>query len=164
MPQQELEMILTRQLASYLAIPIGIMDPQGTLLFYNEPVERILGVRFEGTGEMSAAEWASLFMPKGEPDVPLEPEALPHMIALTEQRLAYGRFWIEGLDQAIPVKVCCLGIARQLITALRRFPGMDFVVPISVKLVAFDSTCSQLLVRDFDARLVGLFIEPSVDF
>ena len=56
MPQQELEMILARQLASYLAIPIGIMDLQGTLLFYNEPVERILGVRFEETGKMSVAE------------------------------------------------------------------------------------------------------------
>ena len=39
MPQQEIEMILVRQLASYLAMPIFIVDPQGTLVFYNEPAE-----------------------------------------------------------------------------------------------------------------------------
>ena len=41
---------------------------------------------------------------------------------------------------------------------------MDFAIPIPVKLVAFDGTRGQLLVRDFDARLVSLFIEPGVDF
>ncbi len=120
MPQQELEMILARQLASYLAIPLCIMDPQGTLLFYNEPVERILGVRFEETGKMSAAEWASLFTPKSEHDVPLEPEALPHMIALAEQRPAYSRFRIEGLDQ---VRRCLEVTAFPLLGQARRNLG-----------------------------------------
>jgi hypothetical protein len=35
MAQKEIEVILTRQLASYLAMPIIIIDPLGTLLFYN---------------------------------------------------------------------------------------------------------------------------------
>ena len=34
MAQKEIEVILTRQLASYLAMPIIIMDSVGTLLFY----------------------------------------------------------------------------------------------------------------------------------
>src|SRR5206468_1146467 len=32
--QQEIEVILTRQLATYLAVPVFIVDPEGTLLFY----------------------------------------------------------------------------------------------------------------------------------
>lgn len=120
MPQQELEMILARQLASYLAIPICIMDPQGTLLFYNEPVERILGVRFEETGKMSVAEWARLFTPKGEHAVPLAPDALPHMIALVQQRPAYGKFWIEGQDQ---VRHCLEVTAFPLLGQARRNLG-----------------------------------------
>jgi PAS domain-containing protein len=46
MPQLEIEMILMRQLASYLAMPIFIVDPVGNLVFYNEPAESILGRRF----------------------------------------------------------------------------------------------------------------------
>ncbi len=51
-PQQEIEMILARQLASYLVMPIFVVDPAGTLVFYNEPAEPILGRRFDETGAM----------------------------------------------------------------------------------------------------------------
>ena len=56
MPQREIEVILTRQLASYLSLPIFIVDTGGTLVFYNEPAERIHGHRLEETGEMPADE------------------------------------------------------------------------------------------------------------
>lgn len=35
MPQKAIELILTRQLASYLAMPIFLVDAAGTLVFYN---------------------------------------------------------------------------------------------------------------------------------
>ena len=50
MAQQSVEMILVRQLASYLFVPVLVVDTTGTVVFYNEPAERILGVRFEETG------------------------------------------------------------------------------------------------------------------
>jgi hypothetical protein len=46
MAQHPIEVILMRQLASYLAMPILLVDPAGTLLFYNEPAERLLGRRY----------------------------------------------------------------------------------------------------------------------
>ncbi len=98
MPQQEIEVILTRQLASYLALPILVVGPHGSLIFYNEPMEQILGLRFEETGEMTAAEWTTLFTPTDAQGVPLAPEALPRMIALAEQRLVHGEVWIQGQD------------------------------------------------------------------
>ena len=66
MSQKEIEVILTRQLASYLAMPIFIVDPSGTLLFYNEPAETILGRRFEESGEMPMDVWSTVFTPTDE--------------------------------------------------------------------------------------------------
>ena len=50
MAQQPVEMILVRQLAGYLSVPVLVMDPAGTVVDDNEPAERILGMRFEETG------------------------------------------------------------------------------------------------------------------
>ncbi len=96
--QKEVEVILARQLASYLAVPIFIVDPAGTLVYYNEPAESILGRRFDETGEMPREEWATIYAPEDEQGVPLAPSALPLAIAVTERRPNYARFWINGLD------------------------------------------------------------------
>jgi PAS domain-containing protein len=96
--QRPIEVILTRQLASYLALPIFIIDPAGTLVFYNEPAERVLGRRYEETGEMSAAEWSAVFAPTDDAGGRLAPERLPLMVALAEHRPAHGSFSIRGLD------------------------------------------------------------------
>ena len=98
MPQKAIEVILTRQLASYLAMPIFILDPGGTLVFFNEPAERILGKRFEETGEMPAEEWSTVFAPTDDQGSPLAPHTIPLMVTLTKQRPAHGVLWIKGLD------------------------------------------------------------------
>ena len=59
MAQKAIELILMRQLASSLAMPIFLVDASGNLLFYNEPAEQLLGSRFDETGEMSMTEWSS---------------------------------------------------------------------------------------------------------
>jgi PAS domain-containing protein len=98
MSQKEIEVILTRQLAGYLAMPIFIVDPQGTLAFYNEPAEMILGLRFDETGEMPLAEWATVFTPIDQSGTPLPPQDLPLTIALNERHSTHGDFYIRGLD------------------------------------------------------------------
>ena len=101
MSQKEIEMILARQLASYLAMPIFIVDPQGTLVFYNEPAETILGCRFEETGEMPVGKWSTIFKPMDEERTPLPPDALPLVIAYTELQPTHRRFLIRGLDNVL---------------------------------------------------------------
>jgi PAS domain-containing protein len=98
MPQMAIEVILMRQLASYLAMPIFVVDPEGNLLFYNEPAEPLLGRRYEETGEMPLAEWSTIFQPTDEDGIPLSPQALPLVIALEKHRAAHRAFWIRGLD------------------------------------------------------------------
>ena len=60
MAQKAVELILMRQLASCLAVPVFLVDPEGTLLYYNEPAERLLGRRYDETGEMPASEWGTM--------------------------------------------------------------------------------------------------------
>jgi len=100
MSQKPIELILMRQLASSLAMPVFLVDAEGTLVFYNEPAERVLGMRFEETGEMPSAEWATLWQPTEVDGRPLAPERVPLMIAVAERRAAHGELWIRGLDGA----------------------------------------------------------------
>jgi hypothetical protein len=98
MAQNEIEVILARQLASYLAMPIFIVNPQGDLLYFNEPAEHILGFRFDLTGPMSAAEWATRFAPTDEHGNPFPMEELPLMHAIRDHELSQRSFWITGMD------------------------------------------------------------------
>ena len=98
MSQQAIEVILARQLADYLALPVFLVDPDGSLVFYNEPAERILGHRYEDTGPMPAQMWSTIFLPTDEDGNPLAPEQLPLIVALQEKRPAHSGFWIRGLD------------------------------------------------------------------
>jgi len=98
MSQKEVELILARELASCLTVPIFLVDPAGSLLYYNEPAERILGLRFEETGEVPLPEWTTAFVPLDEGGAPLPADSLPLVIALRERRPAHRRFWITGMD------------------------------------------------------------------
>lgn len=98
MAQKQIEVILMRQLASYLAMPIFVVDPQGTLLFYNEPAEALLGRQFDEAGEMPMQEWATIFSPRDEDGSPLPPEALPLVTAIQQREPAQRKIWITGLD------------------------------------------------------------------
>ena len=96
-----IQIILTRQLAGYLNVPVFLVDQKGNLLFYNEPAEVILGRRFEETGAMPAEEWSTVFTPEDGQGRPIPPDDLPLMITLATQRPAYRRFFIRGLDGAV---------------------------------------------------------------
>ena len=96
--QKPIELILMRQLASSLAMPIFLVDADGTLVFYNESAERILGRRFDETGEMSADEWATAFAPTDEAGRPLPAEEVPLAIAHGKRKPVHMELWIRGLD------------------------------------------------------------------
>jgi PAS domain-containing protein len=93
-----IQIILIRQLAGYLGVPLFLVDPKGDLLFYNEPAEAILGQRFEETGAMPAKTWSSIFTPIDEQGQPIPPEEMPLMIALTTKRPTHKRYYIHGLN------------------------------------------------------------------
>ncbi len=98
MAQKEIEVILARQWASYLAMPIFIVDPDGTMIYFNDRAEAVLGKRFEETGEMPIAEWSTAFSPTDDKGAPFDPDALPLAVALSQRKFDNARFWICGLD------------------------------------------------------------------
>jgi len=97
MPAYEIEIVLNRQLADCLSIPVFITDTVGNLIFYNEPSEEILGKRFEETGEMPVAQWSTEFKPVDEKGAVLAPEELPLVMTLTHAKPYHKSFWIESL-------------------------------------------------------------------
>lgn len=95
-----IQIIFTRQLASHLSVPVFLVDPKGSLLFYNEAAEAVLGCRFDDTGEMPAEEWSSAFVPVDDQGKPVKPDDLPLMMTLKTYQPAHGHFTIRGLDGA----------------------------------------------------------------
>lgn len=87
-----------RQLASCLATPVFLVDPQGNLVYYNEHAEGILGRRFEETGSMPVGLWSTMFSPRDRRGREIPPESLPLVIALRKKTPAQKRFWIRSLD------------------------------------------------------------------
>lgn len=98
MAQREIEIILMKQLASYLSVPIFVVDPAGTLLFYNEPAETLLGRIFDEAGEMSMDEWTTIFRPSDDDGRPLDQDVLPLVVALKQRQPSRRALWIVGLD------------------------------------------------------------------
>ena len=98
MAGSEIEIILSRQLADCLSVPVFIVDPEGNLLFYNEPAEQILGKKYEDTGEMPVSQWSTMFTPRDKHGNLLPPEQLPLVKTLQKQKPAHGSFWIKSLD------------------------------------------------------------------
>jgi len=97
MPAYEIEIILNRQLADCLSIPVFITDTTGNLIFYNEPAEKILGSRFEETGEMKVEMWSTEFKPLDEEGNDLPPEELPLVKTLSDRLPHHKTFRIESM-------------------------------------------------------------------
>ena len=90
MTQQPVEMILLRQWAQHLASPVWVMDAEGSLVYYNEPAEEILGLQFDGAGAIHADELAERFVTTAPDGSPVDTADLPVVVALTEGRPSHA--------------------------------------------------------------------------
>jgi PAS domain-containing protein len=96
--QKHLVLILAREFASNLATPTLIADAAGTLVFYNEAAEEVVGRSFAESGEMPVDDWTGSFEPRTPEAEPLPPERRPIRIALDERRPAHDAFRITSTD------------------------------------------------------------------
>jgi len=107
-----IEIILTRQLAEYLSVPLLLVDSNGDLLFFNEPAESILGRRFEDTGRMPPAEWSRMVSVVDEQGQPVAPGDLPLMITLATRLPAHRRLClVDGAHGSRAIEVTAIPIA-----------------------------------------------------
>jgi PAS domain S-box-containing protein len=96
--QLPIELILLRQAASYLEMPIFLVDADGRLVYFNEPAEPLLGSRFDEVGEMSMDDWLAAFRPSRSRGRQLPANEVPLVIALATQRPVHDTLEITGLD------------------------------------------------------------------
>ena len=95
-------------------MPIFIVDPEGNLLFYNEPAEIILGQRFRESGKLPQEEWSTIFQFKDETGKLLDPTEVPLAITLEERRPVHRRLWLHGLDDSRSlIEATCLPLEGQ---------------------------------------------------
>ena len=93
---QPIELILVRHLGARLAVPLFLVDTDGTMVFYNEAAEQVLGQRFDDAGEMTFERWTSIFAVRDDAGEPLKLDELPLVKALRSRRPAHSRFDITG--------------------------------------------------------------------
>ena len=97
-PDTAIELILAKQLASYLALPMIITDAQGDLVFFNEPAEEVLGLRFEETGQIPLTERVAALFVRDENGEVMPYDDVPIVQALKQARPVYRRLLVRGLD------------------------------------------------------------------
>jgi PAS domain-containing protein len=106
MAQRDIGLILMRQLASGLAVPMLLVDDAGDLLFFNEAAENLLGQRFDEVGDLPLDRRRRMFAFRDENGQPLPDDQPPLVVALREKRPVHRRVWLrgfDGLDRALEV-------------------------------------------------------------
>lgn len=100
MAQFAVEIILLRQWAAHMAIPIYICLADGSLAYYNEPAENLLGRSFAEAQQMPFEQLTELFHAATMEGEPIQPNELPLGVALLRQRPSHMKLRITALDQA----------------------------------------------------------------
>jgi PAS domain-containing protein len=123
-PQRSLVLILAREFSANLATPVFVVDPAGTLVYYNEPAERILGQAYAEAGPLGPDEWGTKWDPVDENGNSIPADELPLSRALSDQKPAHGAFRITGVD----------GVQREIsVTAFPLFAkANDFVGAVAI--------------------------------
>jgi PAS domain-containing protein len=98
MQQQNLVLILARELADKLATPTWVVDGEGKLLYFNEGAADVLGLSFGEAGHVSVAHLAAEFKPTDADGRPLSLAELPLGVAMWEHQPAHGSFQITDRE------------------------------------------------------------------
>jgi PAS domain-containing protein len=99
--QRNLVLILARDLADKLATPVFVVDHEGTLVYFNDACEQVLGMTFAEAGFMRMNEWAGAFSAADFQDRPLSQGELPLVRAIRERQPAHLSFRIRAADDEV---------------------------------------------------------------
>lgn len=98
MAQYEVELILARQLAGGLGVPVLVVDDQGDTVYFNEAAEALFGRRLDEIDSLPFEERTALLAPHQDDGRPVPLEALPGMRSMRERRPVHAVFRLHGLD------------------------------------------------------------------
>jgi PAS domain-containing protein len=164
MPKGDVEIILLKQLASCLAMPMLVLGPEGDVLFFNESSEPLLGLRFEETGELTVEEWGDVLQTTNAAGERLTDEERPLVVALSTGEPAHKRLFIRPRDgtrreieaTAIPL----VGQQGQLLGALGLFWQLGSTSPQPLGDAPLESTGQHEVEAILTRRLASLLATP----
>jgi PAS domain-containing protein len=81
---RSLPLILARELAANLATPMFLLDADGTLVFYNEAAELMLGKTYAEVGPISGADFGDLLRIEDVDGTPMRKRDSPVGIAYVQ--------------------------------------------------------------------------------
>lgn len=96
--QRSLSLIVARELASNLATPMFLIDAEGTVAFYNEAAEDLLGRPFGELGSIDALAWGEMLALARPDGSPLRRRDSPPGVAFFERRPAHDRLRATAHD------------------------------------------------------------------
>lgn len=99
--QQNLVLILARELADKLATAMFVVDREGRLAYFNERAADLLGEPFGAAGRMAIEEWSIAYKPTELDGQPLPAEEVPLVIAVNQRVPAHRTLRIEGRDGSV---------------------------------------------------------------
>lgn len=108
-----IELILARQVASYLALPILVTDARGNTFFYNEPAERLFGLPFDEVGPQTLRERIGALELREDSGEPVPFDDVPLVSALRQRHPSNRRLTMRGFDGVDrPVEVTAFPLTR----------------------------------------------------
>jgi PAS domain-containing protein len=97
---KSLPLILARELAAHLATPLFLIDAAGTLVYYNEAAELLIGRPFAEVGEKPALEFGEQLQLADAEGRPLPRRETPAGIAFIQRRPAHRVITATAYDGA----------------------------------------------------------------
>lgn len=95
---KSLPLILARELASNLATPMFLIDAGGTLVFFNEAAELLIGRSFAELGEIPALEFGAVLELTERDGSPVRRRDTAAGIAFFQRRPAHRTLVATGYD------------------------------------------------------------------
>lgn len=92
------ELILAKQWAGLLSVPVLLLDEGGDLVYYNESAEVLLGRSFDESGPMIRSEWSAAFQLEDAAGGDVDPGQTAIARALDDTVPDQQSTWIRGVD------------------------------------------------------------------
>lgn len=98
MGHKPIELILLRQLASRLPLPVALVDAAGALVYFNPATERLLGLDPAVFDDYPTSRFDALFDPREADGAPMKVQDMPIVVALHERRPQQKRMILHDTD------------------------------------------------------------------
>lgn len=95
---RSLPLILARELAANLATPMFLLDATGTLVFYNDAAELMLGRTYAELGVVTAEEFGAMLQLADVDGTPLRRRDSPAGVAFLNREPSHRRLQATTLD------------------------------------------------------------------